>query len=102
MKKEEIRKLMIENFVEITAGEWEKLNESGEGFFECEDGNIYFKPKWNSKSLLVIEDNDGLEMVARGIRFDGIILKTRIFKNSEEWRNFVRSMEQNIIARFKQ
>jgi len=54
MKKDEIRKLMSENFEEITIDEWNDLNHIGESCVHCEEGDIHFKPK--QKLPVVFED----------------------------------------------
>jgi len=54
MKKEELRKLMKENFDEITQDGYARSWRAGESSHPCEDGNLYFKPK--QKFPLVFED----------------------------------------------
>ena len=54
MKKEEIRKLMKENFDEITNAEYHNLKMLGESSHYCEDGEVCFKPK--QKFPIVFED----------------------------------------------
>lgn len=60
MKKEEIRKLMEENFEEITKKVWRNDSSNGEGCFYCKDGEIYFKPK--QKFPIIIECRGGTKI----------------------------------------
>jgi len=83
MKKEEVRKLLEENFEEISVDEYDLLLDVGELCVHSTDGTIYFKPK--EKYPKIFEDTARMVVVYKSgtlVITDKISRKEIIFNDS--------------------
>lgn len=62
---------------------------------------IEYEPLRQKKPLL-IKKNDDLELVARGTRFDNLIIDKREFKNKDELSDYIKNLTENVLVRFEQ